>query len=76
MSVVMSEPARATSLRRLLRTLVRHARMQWHRWCISSNEAWLQACEEDGILDSMSLRYVRDDTAHHRVQLALLSQER
>jgi hypothetical protein len=76
MSVVMSEPGTATGMRRLLRATWRLARRTWHRWCISSNEQWVRACAQDGILDSNSLRAVRDDSARHRVQLAILESER
>jgi hypothetical protein len=42
------------------------------RWNIDSAEAYMLACERDGIMDSVTLRYWRDHLAAERVELATL----
>ena len=56
----------------MLTRLYLHARRLWLLWCIDSTEAYMAACERDGILEGATLRHWRDCMAADRVQVALI----
>ena len=63
MSAVMNAPTNP-----VLRLLAR----EFLRFEIDSAERWVQACKDDGILESETLTRIRADIAEKRVRLALL----
>ena len=69
MSILLQEGARTG---RPLPRLVRAVSRLVLRYKINETERWIRACEDDGILDSITLREIRADLCAMRVQLALL----
>jgi hypothetical protein len=51
--------------------LTRAVRVAWLRWEINSTEQWMRYAERDGVLDSMSLRYMQRQLEVMRVRLAI-----
>jgi len=70
----MNALARFTSPGYLLRRLWRTARALLLRYQIHETEAYLRACERDGLVNSLSLRQFRWDLASMRCRLALLKE--
>ena len=58
-----------------MRRLFLRLELLWVRWCLDSDEQWVRACEEDGILTSRSLRYIRAEAEAKRVRIATLEQQ-
>jgi hypothetical protein len=56
----------------LLRRAWLHLQAANLRWNISSCEAYMAACERDGIMETDTLRYWRDAMAAERVELATI----
>lgn len=56
----------------MIRRAINHIRAAWLRWVLASNEAWMRACQRDGIADTYSMREWRRQADETRVQIALL----
>lgn len=55
-----------------LQALHRAGHAAWLRYVIWETEAWIRACEADGLHHSLHLTQVRHELAANRVQLILL----
>ena len=51
--------------------IARAVRVVWLKWEISSTEQWMRYAERDGVMDSLSLRYMQRQLEVMRVRLAI-----
>lgn len=58
-----------------MKWLLLRIELAWVRWCLSSDEQWVRECQADGILNSVSLRYIRAEAEAKRVRIASLEQQ-